>query len=253
MKIQQVRLEALLLVIALAAQAMPLRAETMRTVKSTEGTSAIELAKSDMNRSTKSRSSGRAPDTTQQKEKRKKVPYTYLLPFGIGQFEQGKNIAGTALAAGQAGFLLMYFDRMQQIRNSNADAADVMKNVDTVKASNDPTIISFLDTNEAFVLKAQQEAKLSLLGFFALYSLGVAEAVFDPIQSMRMNSPGKRKKTTERSEALETVGTTRLVEELQQEQAQDKMDPRLTESKVGFFIQPNGSSGTIGLSVQKPF
>ncbi len=186
-----------------------------------------------------------------EKKKSKDFSYAYLLPFGVGQFERDKTVMGTAFATAQAGFLLMYFERSSAVRSSNADAADVMRGVDTSKAGSDPAIVAFLDQNEKFTLQAQQQANMALLGFFALYTAGVVEAVFDPfarLGSMSNKSGGSKKKKRERDPFAETPqeqSSSRLVEDLREE---DKA------SKVGVFVAPTpmGTGPTVGLSVQKP-
>ncbi len=186
-----------------------------------------------------------------EKKKSKDFSYAYLLPFGVGQFERDKTVMGTAFATAQAGFLLMYFERSSAVRSSNADAADVMRGVDTSKAGSDPAIVAFLDQNEKFTLQAQQQANMALLGFFALYTAGVVEAVFDPfarLGSMSSKSGGSKKKKRERdpfAETLQEQSSSRLVEDLREEEK---------ASKVGVFVAPTpmGTGPTVGLSVQKP-
>lgn len=199
----------------------------------------VDLARSD-------RRSNRSSQRMEMSEKKasKRFSYSYLLPFGVGQFEQNKTILGTTLATAQAGFLLLYFDRSNAVRASNSDAADVMRGVDPAAARNDAGLVSFLDQNEAFTKKAQQQANLALLGFFTLYTAGVVEAIFDPLA--RFNSgggSGSRKKRNDRSDAT-TPAPSRLVQELREEQ---------TAAKVGVFVDPTAGSGsTVGLAIQKP-
>lgn len=196
--------------------------------------------------------SSKSESFSSEKKKTKDFSYAYLLPFGAGQFERDKTVLGTAFATAQAGFLLMYFERSNSVRSSNADAADVMRGVDTSKAASDPAILAFLDQNEKFTLQAQQQANMALLGFFALYTAGVVEAVFDPfarLGSMSSKSGGSKKKKRERDPFADTPqeeSSSRLVQDLREE---DKA------SKVGVFIAPTpmGNGPTVGLSLQKPF
>ncbi|WP_141735771.1 hypothetical protein [Oligoflexus tunisiensis] len=193
----------------------------------------------------RSSKSNKGKSFSSEKKNFKNFSYAYLLPFGVGQFERDKTILGTALATTQAGFLLLYFDRLNAVRSSNADAADVMRGVNPATAGNDPTIVSFLDSNEKFTLQAQQQANMALIGFFALYTAGVVEAVFDPFGKMGKAS-GKRKKPRTRNASNEE-GTSSLVQDLREEER---------ESRVGVFYQPTAGAGTapaVGLSVQKPF
>jgi hypothetical protein len=221
-------------------------------------TTSIAMAKKDMARGERSRSRTgmKAENIGSERKKGKNFSYSYLLPFGVGQFEQDKKILGTTLATAQAGFLLIYFDRLQQIQNANADSVAVMRGVDLANARNDPTILSFLDNNEAFVLKSQKEAKFAMLGFFALYSAGVVEAIFDPFSSFEFMGPTqkKRRAATEAGEAHPSLGDTRLVQQAVEERAFEKPDPRVSESQVGVFFQPAvGAPASVGISVQKPF
>jgi hypothetical protein len=196
--------------------------------------------------------SNKSASFSSDKKKSKNFSYAYLLPFGVGQFERDKTIMGTALATSQAGFLLMYFERSNSVRASNADAADVMRGVDTSVAGNDPAIVAFLDQNEKFTLQAQKQANMALLGFFALYTAGVVEAVFDPFGSMASKGGSKKKKRDLDFGSVPPVKETprasssQLVQDLREEEK---------ASKVGLFVAPTpaGSGPTIGLSVQKPF
>ncbi|MDQ3235607.1 MAG: hypothetical protein M3Q07_27675 [Pseudobdellovibrionaceae bacterium] len=192
------------------------------------------------------KSSGKAESFTSEKKKSKNFSYSYLLPFGVGQFERGKTILGTTLATTQAGFLLMFFERSNAVRSSNADAADVMRGVDLSTVGNDPAMVAFLDQNEQFTLKAQQQQNLAIAGFFALYTLGVVEAVFDPLAKFGLTgnsgSSSKKKRKTA-GDVPTSEGTSRLVQDLKEEQQ---------ETKVGLFYQPDGSGGAVGLSLHKP-
>jgi len=189
--------------------------------------------------------SNKAQSFSGDKKKSKDFSYSYLLPFGVGQFERDKTILGTTLATAQAGFLLMYFERANAVRSSNADAADVMRGVDLSTVGNDPAMIAFLDQNEQFTLKAQQQQNMAILGFFALYTAGVVEAVFDPLGKLlgKSGSGSVKKKKRQSMNAPNSEDSSRLVQDLKEEQMQ---------SKVGVFYQPNGTSGAVGLSLQKP-
>jgi hypothetical protein len=201
------------------------------------------VKQSDLARSERrSSKSSKSPGFSSEKSKAKDFSYAYLLPFGVGQFERDKTILGTALATTQAGFLLLYFDRLNAVRASNADAADVMRGVNPATAGSDPTIMSFLDNNEKFTLQAQQQANMALLGFFALYTAGVVEAVFDPFGTASKGG-GKKKRPKTRTAATEDSDSG-LMQDLREEER---------KSRVGLFYQPTpGTAPSMGLSVQKP-
>jgi hypothetical protein len=229
---------AALLVVAFMGMARPAAAQTpistpLPVVKQTD------IARADR-RSAKS--SSKSETFSSDKQKPKNFSYSYLLPFGVGQFERNKTILGTALATAQAGFLLLYFERFNAVRASNADAADVVRGLDLSTLGNDPATVAFLDQNEKFTLQAQKQANMAILGFFALYTLGVAEAVFDPFGKMGVSSGSKKKKKAF-ADTPDSEGTSRLVQDLKEEQ---------TETRVGIFYQPSGPSSAVGLSLQKP-
>jgi len=209
-----------------------------------------DLARADRRPSKSERNEGFSSD----KKQAKNFSYSYLLPFGVGQFERDKTILGATLATAQAGFLLMYFERSKAVRASNTDAADVMRGVDTATAGDNPTIVAFLDQNEKFTLQAQQQASMALLGFFALYTAGVMEAVFDPFSSMGTSkSGGSKKKKKERemdfSESTKPEGPPKNESALAQELREEE------RSKIGFFVAPTatGSDPIVGLAIQKSF
>lgn len=208
-----------------------------------------DLARADRRPSKSTKSEG----FSGEKKKAKNFSYSYLLPFGVGQFERDKTIMGTTLATAQAGFLLMYFERSNAVRASNADAADVMRGVNTATAGNDPAIVAFLDQNEKFTLQAQQQANMALLGFFALYTAGIVEAVFDPFSTLGTSKGGSKKKKRDRemdfSESPKPAASHENASLLAQELREEE------RSRVGLFVAPaaTGSSPTVGLSIQKPF
>jgi len=209
-----------------------------------------DLARADRRPSRSEKSEG----ISSEKKKSKNFSYSYLLPFGVGQFERDKTILGTTLATAQAGFLLMYYERSNAVRASNADAADVMRGVNTATAGSDPAIVAFLDQNEKFTLQAQQQASMALLGFFALYTASVVEAVFDPFSSLGASKGGSsKKKKKEREMDFSDSTKTEVPREQASALAQELREEE--RSKIGLFVAPTpaGSSPTVGLSIQKPF
>ncbi len=126
-----------------------------------------------------------------EKQGEQRAEYMNYLPFGAGQFQQQKTWIGLGLAAGQAGSLLFYFDRLQQIKSANNDATAVFQSADLEK---DSGLYEFFDSNEAFVKKTQQESQVALFSFFGLYALGVYDALYDPFQ---LKNKSKKKKKRE--------------------------------------------------------
>lgn len=186
-----------------------------------------------------------------KKTSRRKVPYSYLLPFGMGQFQEGKNLLGTTLAAGQAGFLLMYFDRLEQIRGANRDVAEVMRGTDPVRVRQDPAIAAYLNTNEQYVIQAQKQAQLALLGFFTLYTAGVAEAVFDPWTSLR--EQGARSSRKFSSQSIEKDSELSLAEDMASDPRPELKPQQKNSPKVGFYWDPSPEQNSFGLSWQSTF
>lgn len=252
MMFHKLRRTAALFALMTGALACPVFAQT--PAKTTVKTPIPVVKQSDLARADRRPSkSERSEGFSSEKKKSKNFSYSYLLPFGVGQFERDKTILGTTLATAQAGFLLMYYERSNAVRASNADAADVMRGVNTATAGSDPAIVAFLDQNEKFTLQAQQQASMALLGFFALYTAGVVEAVFDPFSTLGTSKGGSKKKKKERdmdfSESTKPEAPRENPSALAQELREEE------RSKIGLFVTPTptGSGPTVGLSIQKPF
>ena len=117
-----------------------------------------------------------------------------LLPFGLGQFQQGKTFLGAGLAVGQVIGLGLFFERSQAEAQANQDALDVINDYEQNGADSgidETQFLQYLDENEQFVLKARQEATLGLILFGGLYAGGVLEALLNP-PAPPMRSPGRR-------------------------------------------------------------
>jgi hypothetical protein len=157
--------------------------------------------------------------------------FSSFLPFGIGQFAQGKTIVGATLAASQAGMLFLYLDRKKQIDLSNSDAAATIAEVDASGAAADQETLDYLTANENYVTKTQQEANLALIGFVGLYAIGVIDAIFDPLG-------------------------LRPTAMLSKEEESKWADEQKVKPRVGVFVLPSGNDGSnrsYGFSLMKSF
>ena len=106
-----------------------------------------------------------------------------LLPFGLGQFQQGKTLLGAGLAVGQVVGLGLFLERSQAEAQANQDALDVINDYEqngTDTGIDEAQFLQYLDDNEKFVLEARQQAQIGLLLFSGLYAAGVLEAIFNP-------------------------------------------------------------------------
>lgn len=197
-----------------------------------------------------SRKRSRNSDFSETKRGERKVdvnkqPYLNFLPFGGAHFLKGKNYMGTALAATQAGSLLLYFDRMQQVRTANDDVAAVMNDG---KAPIDAGTLQFLDQNEQYVLQSQKEAQLFLLSFIGLYTFGVIDATFDPFASYSAGGKKKKKKSLDfdkpqRRRELDT--------DFDDEPGFTRTQPAETETRFSFVVLPSPQRPMYGLSLKR--
>lgn len=153
-----------------------------------------------------------------------------FLPFGVGQFTQGKTLVGGVFAGSQAAMLFLFLDRKKQIDLSNSDADATYKEVLESGEDADQATLDYLAQNEAYVKKTQQEANLALLGFVGLYALGVVDAIWDPL--------GLRPSKTS------MVGTMT-------EQEKKIADAEKVKPSVGLFVLPTGASSSYGFTFNK--
>lgn len=157
-----------------------------------------------------------------------------FLPFGIGQFTQGKTIVGATFAASQAGMLFLFLDRKKQVDLSNKDADTTYNEILADGGEPSQEQLDYLTANENYVKKTQQEANLALIGFFGLYALGVADAIWDPL--------GLR--------------PSKSVTEVMTEQEKRVADAEKAKPQVGLFVLPTGDRGeerTYGFTLNKSF
>ncbi len=111
---------------------------------------------------------------------------TNLLPLGIPQFMQGKPLIGAAVAAGQAAGAAIFFERTTTAQTADAQALSIIQEQDADNTAYNPDDFNtYLDANEAFVLKARQEATQGLIIFAGVYAAGALEAILNPPSSRR--------------------------------------------------------------------
>ena len=232
------------------AEAGPIGKQIPIPAKIDANTQNLDLAASSPRLSSARRSSG----TKVEKKAVAQVPYTHLLPFGFAQFNRGDNQFGTVLAAGQAGLLLFYFERLGQVRQANTDASDVMRDINLNDARNDPTIINFLNSNEAYALKTQKEAQFALIGFAALYSVGVLDAIFDPFATRAASPAPRRRRAVDRDfgNGAETPANLQMAVKEHIDSVEANSGETEKNSKFGLFVAPTGAQTSIGVSIQKP-
>lgn len=178
-----------------------------------------------------------------QKKSSGKADYNALnfLPFGIGQFRQGRPIMGGVLGGGQAMMLFLYMDRKKQISASNKDASATIAEIDPTQPA-DADTDAYLKRNADYVKKTNSEANLCLIGFMGLYAAGVIDAVWDPLGSRHAAA----KKATEVGEMDE--GAAKWA-------AEKKLDLLQNKPRFSMFALPttDKSKNTFGLTLEKSF
>ncbi len=191
-------------------------------------------------RNVRDRSERSAPRSLQKQARRD--DYLNYLPFGTGQFDQGKTYLGIGLAAAEAGSLFMYFDRLQQIKAANADATAVYQSADPIR---DKGLYEFYSQNEAFVKDAQKQSQFALISFLGLYAVGVIDALFDPFHLLD-KAPKKKMKNKRKSDdddfAIDdSTGNKEEVDQVWKETEQ--------RSIIGLYVAPESNTYTYGLSL----
>ncbi len=133
--------------------------------------------------------------------------YMYYLPFGTGQFLEKKTWLGTGLAATQGSLLLLYYSRISEIKETNADADSVMKATAPQGMSGNTTLLMYMDQNEKAAREARNAAQMYLVAFMGIYALGVVDAIYDPFKTssidlIRRDRRGRAKGGRSRSESF---------------------------------------------------
>lgn len=192
----------------------------------------------------------KAASTTVKKAKKTKkkgsgkadyAPMNFL-PFGVGQFTQGKYISGAVLGGGQAMMLFLYMDRKSQITASNNDANATIAEINAEGGTPPAETLDYLQRNSEYVKKTNQEANLALLGFFGLYAAGVVDAVWDPL--------GMRKTVAKKTAEIEEMD-----DDASKWVAEKKLDSLKTQTRIAPFALPtlDKAHSTFGLTFNKSF
>ncbi|RYZ81279.1 MAG: hypothetical protein EOP04_24295 [Proteobacteria bacterium] len=187
--------------------------------------------------------------TTKKAKKKKKSsgkadfsPLNFL-PFGVGQFMQGRPLMGAVLGGGQAGMLFLYLDRNSQIDASNKDATATINEIKAKGTTEtDTDAQAYLKRNADYVKKTQTEATLCLVGFVGLYGVSVVEAVWDPF--------GSRKSAEKKAADLQEMedGAEKWAK-------QEEFDREQTKGRFSMFALPTmeKANSSYGISFNKSF
>jgi hypothetical protein len=122
-----------------------------------------------------------------------------ILPFGAGQFQNHAYLLGGAFLVAEAG-ALYYWQSKTAASSAAASQANayVAANCDPNTASNDQLTAcnSYVASSRAYVNGLTSQAQYGLIGFGALWVVGVAEAILDEPtpEELRQEKSGKKKK-----------------------------------------------------------
>jgi len=101
-----------------------------------------------------------------------------LMPFGAGQFYNGKFLMGTAFAAAQGGSLFFWFDANRKASQATANARAVLSPDFT--DLNEDEKAQFREQSAAYIKGQRQNGMFGLIGFGSLWGLSTLEAIFNP-------------------------------------------------------------------------
>lgn len=195
---------------------------------------------------------GKKTSTSSVKKGKKKVKkkasgkadYSALnfLPFGVGQFRQGRPVMGGVLGGGQALMLFLYMDRKKQITASNNDANTTIAEINASGAEPDAETTDYLKRNADYVKKTNTEANLCLVGFVGLYAASVIDAVWDPL--------GFRHSAAKKAAEIEDMD-----DDAAKWAAERQLDLMQTKPRISMFALPttDKSKNTFGLTLEKSF
>lgn len=103
---------------------------------------------------------------------------TYVLPFGVNEFVQGKYVPAAIFGAGQAGGLFFFVYSKSEADKADTQAAEAIKNAAAANKQTDPEFLKYLDENEVFVAAQRQQQTIGLALFGISYAVSVLDAAF---------------------------------------------------------------------------
>lgn len=169
-----------------------------------------------------------------------------FLPFGVGQFVQGRPLMGAVLGGGQAAMLFLYMDRKSQITASNNDANATIADINANGGTPDEETADYLKRNADYVDKTNTEANLCLLGFAGLWGVSVVEAVWDPF--------GSRKAVSSKTAELEELEDSEdEAAKWAKEEELDRLKNKARFSAFALPSEPAKPNTTFGISFEKNF
>lgn len=180
----------------------------------------------------------------ESKAERRRSDYKNYLPFGYGQFKQDKTWLGAGLAASQASFLLLYYSRLSQVEEANADATSVMDATAPQSVVGNTTLLMYMDQNEKIAREARQDAQMYLFAFVGLYAFGVVDAIYDPFKTSSFSLRSRRSPSSE--------GRGRRSKH-KDDFTREEEGERRRRKKVSFLVLPNDKKPAFGLSLSSDF
>jgi hypothetical protein len=185
-----------------------------------------------------------------RRAKSQRYKYWYLLPLGIPQFTEGYRGLGSALAVGQVGSLALYYDRMKKVDAGNAAATDATRNLTPAQAAQNPFVVNFLNANEKTVKDAQKEQKYSLFAFVGLYGLSVYEALYDPLDTRKLDALRKKRRDRDRDRDDDDYRDRDRDRDRGDDDDDDALNDRRSQSRFGFMILPSDKSYDLAMGWQ---
>ncbi len=140
--------------------------------------------------------------STKRSASRSSNPVIKFLPFGAGQYQQGKYLLGGAFTAAQGGALIMYFMNSSNATQANAAASQAFAARDASGVSQED--MEYYDKQAtdqlAYAKSSDDNATLCLLGFGAAWAASTIEAAINAPSS----KANKKKRGRRRGLAFET-------------------------------------------------
>lgn len=106
-----------------------------------------------------------------------------LLPFGAGQFQNCNMLFGVVFAGAEAGALYLWYANKKDAEDTtlaiNARTTQYQNSETPHSTEEDEAEAKYRGEVAAYVANAQQTSNMGLYGFFALWALGVGEAIIN--------------------------------------------------------------------------